>query len=85
MSRTFSSWIADNPGAAVFVTALFGLLPLFGFGFAFFLPGAVPALTVLVHGKRQGAIIAVGASALLPAAERSWRPGRADCSRWPCW
>ena len=44
MNRTFASWIAANPGAAVFLTGLLGLLPLFGLGFAFFLPGAVPAL-----------------------------------------
>ena len=68
MSRTFSSWIADNPGAAVLVTALFGLLPLFGFGFAFFLPGAVPALVTLVRGPRGGAIVAAGASGLLALA-----------------
>jgi hypothetical protein len=68
MSRTFSSWIADNPGAAVFVTALLGLLPLFGLGFAFFLPGAVPALVTLVRGPRGGVIVAAGASGLLALA-----------------
>ena len=69
MNRTFASWIADNPGGAVFVTGLLGLLPLFGLGFAFFLPGAVPALVVLARG---------------PAAGRWSRPGRACCSRSRC-
>ena len=46
MNRSFASWIADSPGPAVLVTGLLGLLPLFGLGFAFFLPGAVPALVV---------------------------------------
>ena len=68
MSRTFSSWIADNPGAAVFVTALLGLLPLFGLGFAFFLPGAVPALVTLVRDARSGMLVAAGASGLLALA-----------------
>jgi hypothetical protein len=68
MSRTFSSWIADNPGAAVFVAALLGLLPLFGLGFAFFLPGAVPALVTLVRGARSGALVAAGTSGLLALA-----------------
>jgi hypothetical protein len=68
MSRTFSSWIADSPGAAVFVTALLGLLPLFGLGFAFFLPGAVPALVTLVRDARSGMLVAAGASGLLALA-----------------
>jgi hypothetical protein len=68
MNRSLAQWLAANPVGAVLATGLLGLLPLFGLGFAFFLPGAVPALTVLVHGKRQGAIIAAGASALLAAA-----------------
>ena len=53
MNRTFASWIAANPGAAVFLTGLLGLLPLFGLGFAFFLPGAVPALVVLARGAAR--------------------------------
>jgi hypothetical protein len=68
MSRTFSSWIADNPGAAVFVTALLGLLPMFGLGFAFFLPGSVPALVTLLRGARSGMLVAAGASGLLALA-----------------
>jgi hypothetical protein len=74
MNRSFASWLADNPGGAVFVTALLGLLPLFGLGFAFFLPGAVPALVVLLRGPRLGLAIAVGAAGLLTAA--MWLVGR---------
>jgi hypothetical protein len=74
MNRSFASWLADNPGGAVFVTGLLGLLPLFGLGFAFFLPGAVPALVVLVRGPRLGLAIAVGATALLTFA--MWMVGR---------
>ncbi len=74
MSRTFASWIADNPGAAVFVTGLLGLLPLFGLGFAFFLPGAVPALVVLARGPRPGCWSRRGASVLLALA--MWMIGR---------
>ena len=65
MNRSLASWLADNPGGAVLVTGLLGLLPLFGLGFAFFLPGAVPALVVLVRGPRLGLAVAVGATALL--------------------
>jgi hypothetical protein len=74
MNRSLASWLADNPGGAVFVTGLLGLLPLFGLGFAFFLPGAVPALVVLVRGPRLGLAIAVGATALLTMA--MWTVGR---------
>ena len=74
MNRTFASWIAANPGAAVFLTGLLGLLPLFGLGFAFFLPGAVPALVVLVRNPRDGVMVAAGASLLLAAA--MWAIGR---------
>ena len=74
MNRTFASWISANPGAAVFVTGLLGLLPLFGLGFAFFLPGAVPALMVLVRGPRDGVLVAAGASLLLALA--MWMLGR---------
>lgn len=74
MNRTFASWIAANPGAAVFLTGLLGLLPLFGLGFAFFLPGAVPALVVLVRGPRDGVMVAAGASLLLALA--MWTIGR---------
>jgi hypothetical protein len=74
MNRSFASWLADNPGGAVFVTAMLGLLPLFGLGFAFFLPGAVPALVVLLRGPRLGLAIAVGAAGLLTAA--MWLVGR---------
>jgi hypothetical protein len=74
MNRTFASWIAANPGAAVFLTGLLGLLPLFGLGFAFFLPGAVPALVVLVRSPRDGAMVAAGASVLLALA--MWAIGR---------
>jgi hypothetical protein len=74
MNRTFANWIAANPGAAVFVTGLLGLLPLFGLGFAFFLPGAVPALMVLVRGPRDGVLVAAGASLLLALA--MWMLGR---------
>jgi hypothetical protein len=68
MNRTFASWVTGNPGAAVFVTGLLGLLPLFGVGFAFFLPGAVPALVALVRGSRAGVLVAAGASGLLALA-----------------
>ncbi|HQR23673.1 MAG TPA: hypothetical protein PK163_02735 [Steroidobacteraceae bacterium] len=74
MNRSLSSWLADNPGGAVFVTGLLGLLPLFGLGFAFFLPGAVPALVVLARGPRLGFAIATGAAALLTVA--MWMFGR---------
>jgi len=74
MNRTFASWIAANPGAAVFLTGLLGLLPLFGLGFAFFLPGAVPALVVLVRSPRDGVLVAGGASLLLALA--MWTIGR---------
>ena len=74
MKRTFASWIAANPGAAVFLTGLLGLLPLFGLGFAFFLPGAVPALVVLVRSPRDGVLVAGGASLLLALA--MWTIGR---------
>jgi len=68
MNRSLAQWLADNTVGAVLVTALLGLLPLIGIGVAFFLPGAVPALVVLVRGERSGAIIAAGASLLLAGA-----------------
>jgi len=68
MNRSLAQWLADNPGAAVVLTGLLGLLPLLGLGFAFFLPGAVPALITLVRGPRLGAIVALGGSALLAAS-----------------
>ena len=74
MNRTFASSLAANPAAAVFLTGLLGLLPLFGLGFAFFLPGAVPALVVLMRGPRLGVMVAAGASVLLAAA--MWMIGR---------
>jgi len=74
MNRSLASWLADNPGGAVFVTGLLGLLPLFGLGFAFFLPGAVPALLVLLRGPRFGLAIALGAAGLLTFA--MWLVGR---------
>jgi hypothetical protein len=74
MNRSFASWIADNPGRAVIVTGLLGLLPLFGLGFAFFLPGAVPALVTLVRGPRAGVFVAAGATLLLALA--MWAIGR---------
>jgi hypothetical protein len=74
MNRSFASWIADHPGGAVLVTGLLGLLPLFGLGFAFFLPGAVPALVTLVRGPRLGLACAVGASGLLTLT--MWMIGR---------
>ena len=60
MNRSFASWIADSPGPAMLVTGLLGLLPLFGLGFAFFLPGAVPALVTLMRGPRVGLMVAAG-------------------------
>jgi hypothetical protein len=72
--RSFASWIVDRPGQAVLVTGLLGLLPLFGLGFAFFLPGAVPALVALMRGPRTGLAIAAGASLLLALA--MWFVGR---------
>jgi hypothetical protein len=74
MNRKFASWLAARPGGAVLVTGLLGLLPLFGIGFAFFLPGAVPAFVTLTRGARQGLSVALGASALLAAA--MWTIGR---------
>jgi len=68
MQRNLAAWLAANPGGAVVATGLLGLLPLFGVGFAFFLPGAVPALVTLVRGERLGLTVALGASALLTAA-----------------
>lgn len=68
MHRSLAQWLANNPGGAVVVTALLGLLPLFGVGFAFFLPGAVPALVLLVRGPRAGLAVALGASGLLALA-----------------
>jgi len=72
--RSFASWIVDRPGPAVLVTGLLGLLPLLGLGFAFFLPGAVPALVVLMRGPRAGALVATGATLLLVLAV--WFVGR---------
>ena len=74
MNRSLAAWLADNPVGAVFVTGLLGLLPLFGLGFAFFLPGAVPALVAMVRGPRAGIVVAAGASILLSAA--MWMIGR---------
>jgi hypothetical protein len=68
MNRSLAQWLAANPGSAVLVTGLLGLLPLFGLGFAFFLPGAVPALLVLARGGRVGIAVALGASGLLAAS-----------------
>ena len=68
MNRSLAQWLAANPGGAVLVTGLLGLLPLLGLGFAFFLPGAVPALLVLARGKRIGIAVAIGASGLLAAS-----------------
>jgi hypothetical protein len=72
MNRSLAQWLAGNPVGAVLVTGLLGLLPLFGIGVAFFLPGAVPALVVLVRGERQGLIVAAGASLLLAGAMLSF-------------
>ena len=68
MNRPLSKWLAENPGGAVVVTALLGLLPLRGVGLAFFLPGAVPALVTLVRGPRAGVLVASGAGLLLVVA-----------------
>jgi MFS family permease len=73
-NRSFASWIVDRPGPAVLVTGLLGLLPLLGLGFAFFLPGAVPALIVLMRGPRAGILVAAGAVMLLALAV--WFVGR---------
>jgi hypothetical protein len=73
-NRSFASWIVDRPGPAVLVTGLLGLLPLLGLGFAFFLPGAVPALVVLMRGPRAGTMVAAGAVMLLALAV--WFVGR---------
>ena len=67
MNRSLAQWLAGNPVGAVLVTGLLGLLPLLGLGIAAFLPGAVPALIVLVRGERQGTIVALGASLALAA------------------
>jgi len=74
MNRSIANWLATNPGGAVFATGLLGLLPFFGIGFFFFLPGAVPALLALARGPRQGAMVAAGASLLLALA--IWFIGR---------
>jgi hypothetical protein len=74
MKRTFASWIVESPGAAVLLTGLLGLLPLFGLGFAFFLPGAVPALVTLARSPREGVMVAAGASLLLALV--MWTIGR---------
>lgn len=74
MHRKFASWLVARPGRAVLATALLGMLPLLGLGFAFFLPGAVPALIVLERGSRQGLATALGATALLSAV--IWLVGR---------
>lgn len=68
MNRSLAAWLAENPLGAVFVTGLLGLLPLFGLGFAFFLPGAVPALVALMRGPRAGVLVAAGGSMLLAGA-----------------
>jgi hypothetical protein len=68
MNRSLAKWLADNPGGAVVVTALLGLLPLRGIGLAFFLPGVVPALVTLVRGPRTGSLVALGAGLLLVVA-----------------
>jgi hypothetical protein len=68
MNRSLAKWLADNPGGAVVLTGLLGLLPLLGLGFAFFLPGAVPALVTLVRGPRLGISVALGGSALVAAS-----------------
>jgi hypothetical protein len=74
MNRSLALWLTAHPGGAVVMTGLLGLLPLFGVGFAFFLPGAVPALVTLVRGGRAGLSVALGASALLAGA--MWLLGR---------
>ena len=74
MNRSIANWLATNPGGAIFATGLLGLLPFFGVGFFFFLPGAVPALLALARGPREGALVAAGASVLLALA--IWSIGR---------
>jgi hypothetical protein len=74
MNRSIANWLATNPGGAMVATGLLGMLPFFGVGFFFFLPGAVPALFALAHGPRAGATIAAGATALLALA--IWSIGR---------
>ncbi len=74
MNRSIANWLATNPGGAMVATGLLGMLPFFGVGFFFFLPGAVPALFALARGPRAGAVIAAGAAALLALA--IWSIGR---------
>jgi hypothetical protein len=74
MNRSIANWLATNPGGAMIATGLLGMLPFFGVGFFFFLPGAVPALFALARGPRAGAMIAAGATALLALA--IWSIGR---------
>jgi hypothetical protein len=74
MNRSIANWLATNPAGAVFATGLLGLLPFFGIGFAFFVPGAVPALLALSRGPRAGAMVAAGATILLAAV--IWSIGR---------
>ena len=63
LNASVARWLAENPGGAVFVAALLGLLP----GLAFLLPGAVLALVTLQRGPRVGALVALGAAVLLAA------------------
>ena len=74
MNRSISSWLADNPLGAILTTGLLGLLPLFGFSFAFFVPGAVPGLVLLMRGVQRALLVAGGGTLLLVAA--MWMMGR---------
>jgi hypothetical protein len=74
MNRSIASWLADNPLGAILTTGLLGLLPLFGFSFAFFVPGAVPALVLLMRGAQRALLVAGGGTLLLVAT--MWMMGR---------
>lgn len=74
MGKNFASWLTGPPGRAVLATGVFGLLPLFGLGILFFLPGAVPALVALKRSAKDGLLVALAASVLLAAA--MWVGGR---------
>ena len=72
MNRSLAQWLAGNPVGAVLVTGLLGLLPLFGVGVAFFLPGAVPALVGDIGRLFLGSLVLVG----LAAAHRAVSQGK---------
>jgi len=65
-----------TPARRSFLTGLLGLLPLFGLGFAFFLPGRRAGAGGGERSPRDGVLVAAGASVL------AWR-WRCGCSAGP--